>query len=102
MFRNGKEKEKKRGRLVVEETKDNMGWIFFTDVTPLTEVYLFRYLGKTFSSAGDDWPEVEKNLRRAQVKWVWLANILGRYGADNRTAGRLYVVVVQAVLLLGS
>ena len=87
MFRNGKEKEKKRGRLVVEETKDNMGWIFFTDVTPLTEVYLFRYLGKTFSSAGDDWPEVEKNLQRAYVNWGKLVNILGREGAYSITVG---------------
>ena len=31
-----------------------------------------------------------------------MVNILGREGADRRTAGRFYVAVVQEVLLFGS
>ena len=34
--------------------------------------------------------------------WGRLAKILGREGADKRTAKRFYVAVVQAVLLFGS
>ena len=30
-----------------------------------------------------------------------MVNILGREGTDRRTAGRFYVVVVQAVILFG-
>ena len=45
---------------------------------------------------------MERNLWRARVKWGWLAKILGREGADERTVGVFYVVVVQAVLLFWS
>ena len=34
-------------------------------------------------------------------KWVRLAKILVREGADKRTMGRFYVAVVQAVILFG-
>ena len=33
-------------------------------------------------STNDDWPSVERNLQRKQVKWGWMAKILGREGAD--------------------
>ena len=36
-----------------------------------------------------------------RVKWGQMAKILGREEADRITAGKFYVVVVQAVLLLG-
>ena len=45
---------------------------------------------------------MERNLRRARVKWVWMVSILGREGADRRTAVRFYVAVLQVVLLFGS
>ena len=54
-----------------------------------------------FSSYDDYWPEVERNLWRAQIKWGRLEKIMGREGADRRTAGRFYVAVVQAMLLFG-
>ena len=70
--------------------------------TTLMEVSSFRYLGLTLPSTDDDWPAVEWNLWRTRVKWGRLANILGREGADKRTVGRLYVSVVQVVILFGS
>ena len=70
--------------------------------TPLRAVYLFRYLGRPFSSSDTDWPEVEQNLWRAQGKWGHLEKILGREGADKITVGRFYVAEVQAVPLSGS
>ena len=54
------------------------------------------------SPSDDDWAEVEQKLPRVQGKWGRLMNLLVRDGADRRTAGRFYVVVVQAVLLSGS
>ena len=79
-----------------------MGRIFLAYGITLTLVSLIWYLGRTLSSATNDWLEVKKNLRRARGKWGWLAKILRRGGADKRTAGRFYVAVVQAVLLFGS
>ena len=79
-----------------------MGRVLSEYGTPLTEVYLFWYLGQTLSSYNTDWTEVERNLWRAWGKWGSLVKILGREGEDRRTVGRFYVAVVQAVLLFGS
>ena len=73
--------------------------VFLDYGTPLTAVYLFRYLGQTLPSNDDDWLTVEQNLRRAREKWGRQTKILGREGEDKRTAGKFYVTVVQAVLL---
>ena len=54
------------------------------------------------SSTDNDWPVVEQNLWRARVKLGHLTKILRREGVDKRTEGRLYLAVVQAVLLFGS
>ena len=87
---------------MVEDTEENMGRVLLAYATPLMAVSLFRYLGRTLSSTNDDWPEVEHNLQRAWGKLERMAKILGREGADKRTAGRFYVAVAQAVLLFGS
>ena len=71
-----------------------MGRFFPSYGTPLTAVSLLRYLGQTLSSADDDWPVVERNLRRAQGKWGRMAELLGREVADRITVGRFYVAVV--------
>ena len=94
--------ERKSRRLVIEETEKHMGEIFSEYGTPLMAVSSFRYLGLTLSSANDDCPVVERNLRRARVKWGRLAKILGREGFYKRMAGRFYVTLVQTVLLFGS
>ena len=79
-----------------------MGRVFLEYGTPLVAVSLSRYLGRTFPSYDNDWSEVERNLWRAQGNWGRLEKILGREGADRRTAGVFYMAVVQAVLLFGS
>ena len=78
------------------------GGVFLAYGTPLMEVSLFRYLGRTLLSPDNDWIEVLRNLQREQEKWGWLEKILGREGADRRTVGRFYVAVVHTVLLFGS
>ena len=65
-------------------------------------VSLFQNLGRTLSPTDDDWTDLERNLQRAQGKGGRLTKILGREGADKRMAGRLYMTVVQSVLLFGS
>ena len=62
----------------------------------------FWYLVRTLLSSENDWPEVQRKLRREKGKWGRLEKILGWKEADRRTAGRFYVAVVQAVLLFGS
>ena len=89
-------------RLLVEETEEHMGQVLSEYRTPLTAVSSFRYLGRALLSTDNNWPAVEWNLWRARGKWGWLTKILGREGSYKRTAGRLYVAVVQAVLLFGS
>ena len=70
--------ERKRQRLVVEETEERMGMVLLVYRTPLTAVTSFKYLEKMLSSSNNDWPVVEQNLRREWRKWGWLVNILGR------------------------
>ena len=53
-------------------------------------------------STDDYWPVLNQNLWQVRGKWVLMVRILGREGADRRTAGRFYVLVVQAVLLFRS
>ena len=91
----------KRRRFLVEEMKEKMGRILLAHGTPLMAVSSFCYLRQTLSSTDNYWPEVKRNLRRAQGKWGRLENILGREGADKRMEGRIYVAVVQAVILFG-
>ena len=86
MFR--RRTETKRQRLVVEETEKRIERVLSAYGTPLMAVYLFRYLGRKFSSSDDNWTAVERNLGRAQGKWGQLEIILGRDGEDRRTVGR--------------
>ena len=79
--------ERKRQRLDVEYMEGQMGRVFLEYGTPLTLVSLFQYLGLTLLSSNNNWPVVERNLRRARGKWLRLANILGRERADMRTVG---------------
>ena len=93
---------RKRRRLVVEETEEQMGRVFLAYGTMPTEVSSFRYLGRTLLSFDYNWSAVERNLQRARVKWGRLEMISVREGLDRRTARRFYVAVVQEVLLFDS
>ena len=60
--------ERKRQRLVVEETYEHMGQVLLAYGTLLTAVSLFRYLGRALLSTNDDWTAVKRNLWRARVE----------------------------------
>ena len=94
-------------------------WVYFTEVAccgdgrtdgevflgvwgAADDINFIKVLGINFLFSNNDWPEVDQNMRRSQGKWGRLVKVLGREGADRRTAGRFYVAVVQAVLLFGS
>ena len=68
----------------------------------LTMAYYFKYMGRVLSALENDWPAVVTKLRKAQKKWVRLLRVLGREGADDRTLGTFYMVVVQVVLIFVS
>ena len=68
---------------------------------PLATVTSFKYLGRVLSESDDDWPAAAKNLQRERQKWALLSRVLVREGVDARTPGRIYMVVVQAVMLYG-
>ena len=67
----------------------------------MVAVTSFKYVGLTMASFNDDWPEVKQNLWREQVKWGRLVKLFGREGANSIMEGRLYVALVQAVILFG-
>ena len=69
---------------------------------PLTEVSSFKYLGRVLSASDDDWPAVIWNLRRVRQKWVYLSQVIRRYGSDACMLGIFYISVVQVVLLYRS
>ena len=69
--------------------------------TPLSPINYFKYHGIHLSLAEYDWTVVVHNLQRKQKKWVWLSRVLIREGADVRTLGRIYVAVLQAVMIYG-
>ena len=68
---------------------------------PLALVTSFRYLGRVLLVADDNFPGVLHNLRKAHQKWEWLSRVVIREGVYARTLGRIYVTVVQAVMMYG-
>ena len=54
----------KRRMLLAEETEEQIGRVFSAYGTPLAAVYSFRHLGQMLSSTDNNWPAVERNLRR--------------------------------------
>ena len=71
-------------------------------VRPLTAVASFKYLGRILSASNDEWTAVIQNLQRALQKLTRISWVLGRVGVDACTAGILYTVVFQVLLLYGS
>ena len=61
---------------------------------PLSLVTYFKYLGIVILAEDNDWPEVVRNLCRAWKKWARMNRVLIREGADARTLGHIYLVVV--------
>ena len=96
-FRRGE--ERKQRRLVEEEAWSGTEKVITPYWIPLAPVTSFKYLGRVLSASDENCPAVVQNLWQAQQKWVWLSRVLIREGVDDRTSGRIYVAVVQVVLI---
>ena len=94
--------ERKRRRLVIAETEEQMGRFFSSYRKLLMSVPPFKYLVKIMLTSDDNCLAVKQNPQQTQEKWVQLVNLLGREGLYMRRAGRFYVAVVKEVLLFGS
>ena len=94
--------DQKRRRLTETETRGNAERAFHAYGKPMEAVSEFRYLGRLITATDDDWPAVEKNIRKARVSWGRLARVLGREGADPKVLRSLYTAVTQQVLLFGA
>ena len=68
---------------------------------PLSPVTSFKYLGIFLSESYDNLSVVVHNLKGAQDKGGRLSRVLISQDTDARTSGRIYVLVVQAVVLYG-
>lgn len=49
----------------------------------------------------DDFPEVIGNLQKVRRSWARLSRIIGQEGADAWKLERLYLDIVQAILIIG-
>ena len=97
-----KEAERKRRWLAEMEMQENSERAFHAYGRPMEAVSKFRYLGWLLTATDDDWPEVARNIRKAQVSWRRLARVLGREGADLKVSRIFYTAVTQQVLLFGA
>ena len=69
---------------------------------PLAPVVSLENLGRVLSASEEYLLAVVYNLRRERQKWAQISRLLGEEVADAQMLGRIYVAVVQAVLLYGS
>ena len=68
----------------------------------LVVVSEFKYLGRALTALYDNWTEVVGSLRKAWKRWARMLRILGQEGADPRTSGKTYNMLVRATLLFGA
>ena len=78
-----------------------MGRAFSAYGTLVMVLPSFKYLGNIMDSTNNDWPVVEHNLQQVWGNWGRMVKILVIEGVDRRTAGVLYVAVVQAEKFFG-
>jgi hypothetical protein len=97
---------KARGRRTHEEMQDKQAdaeKVRFTVYgKELERVGEFKYLGRVLSDNDDDTVSIDGNLKKARQRWNCIANILKREGANAKIMAKIYMVVVQAVLLYGA
>ena len=94
--------ERKRCRLAEEELRAGTESAITDYGFYLSQVTSFKYLGRVLAAEDKNLPALVHNLRRAIQKWAWMTRILIREGADYRTLGSIYLVVVQSVMLYRS
>jgi hypothetical protein len=77
--------------------------VFMVEGRPIENVKEFKYLGRILEENDQDWPAVQRNLKRARQKWGMIGRILSREGANEpRTMATFYKAIIQSVLLYGS
>jgi hypothetical protein len=76
--------------------------VFTVNGNPIKNVPEFKYLGRMVEKGDDDWPAVNRNLKRARMAWGRLSRILSKEGTCSKSMASVYKAVVQAVLLYGS
>ena len=94
--------ERKWRRLAEEEARARIETAITANRIPLDPVTSFKYLGRVLSVADSNGPAVVHNIWRGRQKWARISRVLSREGADARTSGRIYMTVVQAVMLYRS
>ena len=63
---------------------------------------MFKYLGRILPSENSDCPAVSGNIFKVRQKWGKLSCMLIREGSYHWTSRRLYLSVLQYVLMFGS
>ena len=82
--------ERKRRRLVAEDTRESAAREFQAYRMPIKMVTHFKYLGRVMKALGEDCPEVVGNFRKARKSWGRLIRILGREGDSPRVSGMFF------------
>jgi hypothetical protein len=59
----------------------------------------FKYLGRISSDDDDDLPAVRENMKKTRKRWARVSRLLVREGATAKMMGKIYLAVVQSVLL---
>jgi hypothetical protein len=64
----------------------------------------FKYLGRITSDDDDDddLPAVRENMKKARKRWARVSRLLVREGATAKMMGKIYLAIVQSVVLYGS
>ena len=93
--------ERKRCRLAEEDKWAGAELASTAYGISLAPVTSFKYLGRFILAVDDNLPAVVHNLQRAQKKWAQLTWVLSREGTDALTLVKIYLVVVQLVMLHG-
>ena len=91
--------ERKWSRLAEKEAWEGTDLSLTAYVVPLYQFTSFKYLGRVLAAEENYWPEVVCNFRHARQKWARLTWVLSREGADSQTSGKIYLAVVQSVLI---
>ena len=69
---------------------------------PLEKMEAFPYLGRTVVLKNSDLFALYGNLRKAQRRWVVVANVLTKTGMTVRSQALMYKVVAHRVIIYSS
>ena len=75
---------------------------FYAYGAPLESVESFKYLGRILSNDDNDALAISTNVKLARKAWGRISSLLLHDGANPKTSGSFYLMVVLQVLLFGS